>query len=147
MRSYLANVVLDPCAYCGAPAAQLDHIEPRAHNGEDGWENLTAACTTCNQSKGAKPLLTFLLHHNRPLTAAQEIKRLFGANVRDRRRAMGISQAALADSMGVDHMALSRWERGSSTPRAGAAVALSKALGVSLAWLYQDHTSDEQVAA
>lgn len=51
----------DLCAYCGDPCEQLDHIEPRAHGGANGPENLTAACRSCNQRKRDKPLLSFLL--------------------------------------------------------------------------------------
>lgn len=51
----------DPCAYCGAPADSVDHIENTAHGGAlDDWENLTAACLRCNGSKQHRPLLRFL---------------------------------------------------------------------------------------
>lgn len=56
------HLYADPCAYCGGPASAIDHIVPIASGGddEDGM-NLTAACTTCNSKKRAKPLLSFLL--------------------------------------------------------------------------------------
>lgn len=50
----------DPCAYCGGPAAHLDHIVPRASGGPNHWANYTAACATCNASKSNKSLLMFL---------------------------------------------------------------------------------------
>lgn len=42
------------CAYCGRSDLQLtiDHIVPRARGGNDSWENLVCACTSCNNRKG-----------------------------------------------------------------------------------------------
>lgn len=42
------------CAYCGRSDIPLtiDHIIPKAHGGDDTWENLVAACTICNNKKG-----------------------------------------------------------------------------------------------
>jgi len=43
------------CAYCGQqfPVRKLtlDHVIPRAQGGRDKWENLVAACQTCNGLK------------------------------------------------------------------------------------------------
>lgn len=50
----------DPCAYCGAPATALDHIEPSSMGGTDDWSNRTAACHSCNNSKWTMPLLLYL---------------------------------------------------------------------------------------
>lgn len=52
----LDKVVLPPgcftnCAYCGAPAEQIDHIIPRSRGGTDALENLAPACAACNLSK------------------------------------------------------------------------------------------------
>ena len=51
----------DPCAYCGAPAETIDHIDPLSGAVNNDWENLTAACGACNSSKHASGLL-LLLH-------------------------------------------------------------------------------------
>lgn len=51
----------DPCSYCGGPAGHIDHIEPLAFGGENSWENLAAACKSCNSKKKTKSLLMFLL--------------------------------------------------------------------------------------
>lgn len=51
----------DPCAYCGGPGTEIDHITPVSSGGENEWWNFTAACGRCNRSKNARPLLTFLL--------------------------------------------------------------------------------------
>lgn len=51
----------DPCCYCGAPMQHIDHIHPIARGGDGSWDNLTAACSSCNQRKQAKTLLMFML--------------------------------------------------------------------------------------
>jgi 5-methylcytosine-specific restriction endonuclease McrA len=42
------------CAYCGRSDMSLtvDHIIPKAKQGEDTWENLVTACVDCNNKKG-----------------------------------------------------------------------------------------------
>jgi DNA-directed RNA polymerase subunit RPC12/RpoP len=43
------------CMYCGQkfPIAELtrDHVHPRTRGGADTWENVVAACRSCNQRK------------------------------------------------------------------------------------------------
>ncbi|SIO25821.1 HNH endonuclease [Agromyces cerinus] len=39
------------CAYCGRPAATIDHVLPRSRGGRDTWENLVACCLRCNNTK------------------------------------------------------------------------------------------------
>lgn len=58
---YAAVVAGDPCAYCGAPMQDLDHIVPLIAGGTNAWDNFTAACASCNRSKNGRPLLAFLL--------------------------------------------------------------------------------------
>lgn len=65
---YLRAVAADPCAYCGAPASDLDHIQAQSDGGTDGWENFTAACRACNNKKQALSLLGFMLQRE-PLAA------------------------------------------------------------------------------
>lgn len=60
-RDYMMILTSDPCSYCGGPMEHIDHIEPLARGGGGEWDNLTAACGSCNQSKNAKRLLAFLL--------------------------------------------------------------------------------------
>lgn len=50
----------DPCSYCGAPAESVDHIDAWVESADGQWENLTAACTSCNSSKGSRSLLQYL---------------------------------------------------------------------------------------
>ncbi|MEB3284658.1 MAG: HNH endonuclease [Candidatus Sericytochromatia bacterium] len=41
------------CQYCGSHTnLTLDHVIPRAKGGKDTWENLVAACVSCNNKKG-----------------------------------------------------------------------------------------------
>ncbi|NUN08562.1 MAG: HNH endonuclease [Ignavibacteriaceae bacterium] len=42
------------CTYCGRGDLPLtiDHVVPKARGGSDSWENLVAACTSCNNKKG-----------------------------------------------------------------------------------------------
>lgn len=44
------------CAYCGAHATHLDHVEPLSKGGSDTESNIVPACAPCNLSKGAKTL-------------------------------------------------------------------------------------------
>jgi 5-methylcytosine-specific restriction endonuclease McrA len=39
------------CHYCGGYATTVDHVVPKARGGSDTWENLVAACRSCNTSK------------------------------------------------------------------------------------------------
>ncbi|MBP3193132.1 HNH endonuclease [Natronogracilivirgula saccharolytica] len=41
------------CMYCGVrDRLTIDHVIPRSRGGDDSWENLVSACTTCNHRKG-----------------------------------------------------------------------------------------------
>lgn len=40
------------CQYCGSSAENLDHVLPRSRGGEHTWENVVAACRSCNTRKG-----------------------------------------------------------------------------------------------
>lgn len=60
-RAYWTILQGDPCAYCGDPMQEVDHIVARWVGGHDVWENLTAACKSCNASKRTTALLPFLL--------------------------------------------------------------------------------------
>lgn len=42
------------CRYCGAPAAEIDHMDPWARGGLTVLSNLAAACQRCNRSKGER---------------------------------------------------------------------------------------------
>lgn len=46
------------CQYCGARGRRLtlDHVVPRHRGGRHRWENLVAACASCNLRKGGRCL-------------------------------------------------------------------------------------------
>lgn len=58
----LGIIHADPCAYCGKAASEVDHIVPLSDGGQNAWDNLAAACRTCNSSKNDRPLLLWMLH-------------------------------------------------------------------------------------
>jgi hypothetical protein len=61
-RDYVEVLNGDPCAYCGGPMEEKDHIVPLFDGAtETDWSDLTASCLKCNRSKGTKSLLLFLL--------------------------------------------------------------------------------------
>lgn len=72
--AYCRIIRTDPCAYCGAPASDVDHIDAISRDGSHSWENLTAAWRNCNVSKYNEPLLGFLLRRarQRPQTGQDE---------------------------------------------------------------------------
>ncbi|MHB8189947.1 MAG: HNH endonuclease [Ferrimicrobium sp.] len=39
------------CQYCGGPAENIDHIVPRSRGGTHTWDNVVAACRSCNSRK------------------------------------------------------------------------------------------------
>jgi len=54
------------CAYCGSTEnLTIDHIVALADGGSHSLDNLTVACQSCNSSKGAKPLIEWLLWKTR----------------------------------------------------------------------------------
>jgi hypothetical protein len=45
------------CQYCGSvKKLTIDHVIPKSRGGEDTWENMVVACSTCNAKKGNIPL-------------------------------------------------------------------------------------------
>jgi 5-methylcytosine-specific restriction endonuclease McrA len=62
VREYLLEKWQRRCAYCDASqtALEVEHIVPRAMGGTNRVSNLTLACHTCNQRKGAQPIADFL---------------------------------------------------------------------------------------
>ncbi len=46
------------CQYCGRQPGRarltMDHVVPRSRGGMLTWENIVAACSTCNQRKGSR---------------------------------------------------------------------------------------------
>lgn len=45
------------CQYCGSRGdLTFDHVIPRARGGVTSWQNVVAACSSCNLKKGARSL-------------------------------------------------------------------------------------------
>ena len=45
------------CQYCGGKGdLTFDHVVPRARGGVTSWENVVAACSSCNLRKGSRSL-------------------------------------------------------------------------------------------
>lgn len=45
------------CVYCGADAREeltFDHVVPRSQGGRTSWNNIVAACSSCNLRKGGR---------------------------------------------------------------------------------------------
>lgn len=66
------------CVYCGATSnLEVDHIQPRKHQGSDDPSNLATACAACNQEKGTIHVRAFFLHRvlmGYPNTDGQETR-------------------------------------------------------------------------
>lgn len=63
-KTYVAMIAGDPCAYCGKPSREIDHIVPVSRGGTSEWSNLTMACRRCNNAKHARPLIQHLIRRS-----------------------------------------------------------------------------------
>ena len=72
---------------------------------------------------------------------AEDVRRLVGHNVRRLRIAAGLSQAELAERMGVDRAYVSGLELGHRNPTIVTLWHITKALGVNLRSLVQEQRS------
>ncbi|MDQ5911242.1 MAG: hypothetical protein QG599_3339, partial [Pseudomonadota bacterium] len=72
-REYLLNKWGRECVYCGAKNTplQVEHITPKAKGGSDRISNLTLACPSCNQKKGAQEINVFLAKDPKRLARIQ----------------------------------------------------------------------------
>ena len=53
--AYVAELLTQPCAYCGATEQiEIEHVIPYSRGGKTEPDNLVPACSPCNKSKGAK---------------------------------------------------------------------------------------------
>jgi 5-methylcytosine-specific restriction endonuclease McrA len=58
------------CQYCGrrTPDLTIDHVVPRHMGGKHVWDNVVAACQSCNHRKGGRLLQEANMHLFRPPT-------------------------------------------------------------------------------
>jgi len=55
------------CQYCGGRGElTFDHVIPRARGGKTTWENVVAACSSCNLKKGSRLLRQTGMHLRKP---------------------------------------------------------------------------------
>ncbi len=52
------------CQYCGrhTPYLTVDHVFPRRLGGQHTWDNLVAACSSCNHHKGGRTIEQAHMH-------------------------------------------------------------------------------------
>ena len=56
-RSQIYKRDKNSCQYCGATTRlTIDHVIPKSKGGQDTWENLVVACSSCNVKKSDKLL-------------------------------------------------------------------------------------------
>ncbi|MGE5408681.1 MAG: HNH endonuclease [Syntrophothermus sp.] len=55
------------CQYCGSTKSGLtvDHVIPRSRGGKSVWENIVAACASCNRRKGNRLPREIQMHPRR----------------------------------------------------------------------------------
>jgi len=67
------------CQYCGALGdLTFDHVVPRARGGRTSWENVVAACSSCNLAKGSRSLARsgFTLRRKPRQPGAEELRNM-----------------------------------------------------------------------
>jgi 5-methylcytosine-specific restriction endonuclease McrA len=76
------------CQYCGAVSRSLtiDHVVPKHRGGRHEWENLVAACRSCNHRKGGKTLTEARMSLLRePRAPRADVRYRFGGYLADER--------------------------------------------------------------
>lgn len=76
------------CQYCGKAGRDLtiDHVTPKHRGGRHEWENLVAACRSCNHRKGGKTLAEARMRLLRePRAPRADLRYLFGSYLADDR--------------------------------------------------------------
>jgi HNH endonuclease len=76
------------CQYCGKVSRDLtiDHVTPKHRGGRHEWENLVAACRSCNHRKGGKTVQEARMALLRePRAPRADLRYLFGSYLADER--------------------------------------------------------------
>jgi transcriptional regulator with XRE-family HTH domain len=76
----------------------------------------------------------------------RQIKDIVGANIRSARLARELTQSQVARHVGVESMAVSRWERGLVRPSDTNLQAVADILGRDPAWFFRDREPQEKAA-
>lgn len=63
------------CQYCGSTGEMtFDHVVPRSRGGRTTWDNVVAACGTCNLRKGSRSLQRAGMHlRKKPVRPSPEL--------------------------------------------------------------------------
>ena len=77
---------------------------------------------------------------------ARQIKQVVGGNIADARKAKDLTQSQLARRVGVESMAVSRWERGLVRPSDANLQAVAQALGRDFVWFFRDREPQQDAA-
>lgn len=75
--------------------------------------------------------------------SSRSLSTTIAANIKAARAVSGLSQRDLGDRMGIDWMAISRWERGQHRPSDQNLLVLAHALGREPGWFYIEHDSSD----
>lgn len=73
--------------------------------------------------------------------ATGDLRTTLAANIRSARDSRDLTQRALAESIDVDTMLVSKWERGAHRPSEANLTAIAVKLGYDIAWFYTDHSA------
>lgn len=79
--------------------------------------------------------------------ASSDLARIVGSNIRAARKAKGLRQRQLSESLDIDVMAVSNWERGIYQPSMGNLVAAAEVLDQPLAWFFTEREANEEGVA
>lgn len=72
-----------------------------------------------------------------------EVDRLIGSSLLEIRVKKGVTQAQLADAVGISSQQLQRYEAGKSRVAASRLFELCQAMGIPIAWIFEDIESAE----
>ena len=105
------------CHHCGVQLDpfsnfDLDHLVPLVLGGEDVRENLVGSCGPCNKKRGHEAraeafAMRLAAREPTPMRAGMN-----GETLRQRRRALHLTQLELAQRLGVTRQAVYAWEHG-----------------------------------
>jgi transcriptional regulator with XRE-family HTH domain len=75
-----------------------------------------------------------------PSQATGDLRATIATNIRAARLAADLTQAQLAAVLGIESMAVSKWERGRHAPSGSNLLALAEHLHQPVSWFYTEHT-------
>jgi transcriptional regulator with XRE-family HTH domain len=83
-----------------------------------------------------------LLFLRAPMSEIHATDAALGARIRARRRTMGLTQAGLAETLGLSFQQVQKYERGANRVSASMLHRIAQSLGVSVAWLFEAEDED-----